>query len=510
MEHAVEAAEQPAEGTVHAARQRVLGLVVAAQQQRGKRGRQRERVDGRDHRRDRDGHRELAVELTREAADEGQRHEHGHQHQRDGDDGARHLAHRAVGRFTRREPRLDVALHVLHHHDGVVHHDADRQHQPEQAQRVDREAQHVQHGKGTDHRHRHGQQRNDRRAPGLQEQDHHQHHQHDGFEQRVDHRLDRRAHELRRVVGDAVFQAFGHVLVELFHRLANVGGDVERVGARGLEHAHADGRVVVQQRTQRVVGRAHFKAADVAQPGHGAVGAALDDDVAEFFFALQAPLRIDRELHVHARQARRCTHHAGRGLHVLAANGSHHVGGREAALRDLLRVEPDAHGVVAAAEDLHLAHAFDARERVLHVQHRVVAQVVDVVAVVRRDEVDHHRQVGRALDGRDAEPAHFLGQARLGLRDAVLHELLRLVGVGAQAERDGQREHAVGGCLAAHVEHAFDAVDLLLDGRGNGLGDHLGVGPGVRGAHHHRGRRDFRVLRDRQPAQRDQPGYQHQ
>src|SRR2546429_6422122 len=33
VEHAVEAAEQPAEGPVHAARQRVLGRIVAAQQQ---------------------------------------------------------------------------------------------------------------------------------------------------------------------------------------------------------------------------------------------------------------------------------------------------------------------------------------------------------------------------------------------------------------------------------------------------------------------------------------------
>jgi hypothetical protein len=487
-----------------------LGWSWPRSKQGGERRRQRQRVDRRDHRRDRDGHRELAIELAREAADESQRHEHGHQHQRDRDDGPGHFAHRPVGRFTRREPRLDVPLDVLHHHDGVVHHDADRQHQPEQAQRIDRETEHVQHREGTDHRHRHGQQRNDRSAPRLQEQDHDQHHQHDGFEQRVDHRFDGRAHELRRVVGDAVFQAFGHVLVELFHRLANVGRDVERVGARCLEHAHADGRVVVQQRTQRVVGSAHFEAADVAQAGHGAVGAALDDDVAEFFFALQAPLRIDRQLHVHAREARRCADHAGRGLHVLAADGSHHVAGREAALRDLLRVEPDAHRVVAAAEDLHLAHAFDARERVLHVQHRVVAQVVDVVAVVRRDEVDHHRQVGRALDGRDAQAPHFLGQARLGLRDAVLHELLGLVGVGAEAERDGEREHAVGRCLAAHVEHAFDAVDLLFERRGNGFGDHLRVGARVLGAHHHRRRRDFRVLRDRQPAQRDQAGYQHQ
>ena len=114
--------------------------------------------------------------------------------------------------------------------------------------------------------------------------------------------------------------------------------------------------------------------------------------------------------------------------------------------------------------------------RSLTLQHRVVAQVGHVVAAVRRQQVHDHRQVGRALDRGDAEPAHFLGQARLGLRDAVLHQLLRLVGVGAELEGDGQRHQAVGGRLAAHVEHVLDAVDLLLERRRHRLGDHLRVG----------------------------------
>ena len=54
-----------------------------------------------------------------------------------------------------------------------------------------RETQRVHHGERADERHRHGGQRNDRRAPGLQEQDHDDHHQQDGFEQCVHHRLDR-------------------------------------------------------------------------------------------------------------------------------------------------------------------------------------------------------------------------------------------------------------------------------------------------------------------------------
>ena len=43
-------------------------------------------------------------------------------------------------RLHRRLAQLDVPLHVLHHHDRVVHDDADGEHQAEERQRVEREA----------------------------------------------------------------------------------------------------------------------------------------------------------------------------------------------------------------------------------------------------------------------------------------------------------------------------------------------------------------------------------
>src|SRR5262249_33911858 len=57
------------------------------------------------------------------------------------------------------KPRLDVVLHRLHHHDGVVDHETDGQHQAEERQRVNREAQEREHRKGADQGHRHRQQR---------------------------------------------------------------------------------------------------------------------------------------------------------------------------------------------------------------------------------------------------------------------------------------------------------------------------------------------------------------
>ena len=101
---------------------------------------------------------------------------------------------------------------------------------------------------------------------------------------------------------------------------------------------------------------------DVAQPRDFAVGAGLDDDLAELLLGLQPSLRIDGELQIEPDLARRCADHAGCRLHVLRPDFAHHVGCRKAALGDLLRIQPDAHRIVAGAEQLHLTDAFDARQ----------------------------------------------------------------------------------------------------------------------------------------------------
>ena len=214
--------------------------MLALEDQHAQRRRERQRDDAGDHHRDGDGHRELAVQLAGQAAEEGDRHEHRAQRQHDGDDRAGHLAHRLDRGLARRQVLLvHDALDVLQHDDGVVHHDADREHHAEQRQRVDRVAEQEQAGEGADQRHRHRGERDQRRAPVLQEQEHHQEHQHHRLDQRLHHFADRHLDEARGVVGDGVGQArresasTSSVIVFL-----HVVGDLERVGARLQEDAH--------------------------------------------------------------------------------------------------------------------------------------------------------------------------------------------------------------------------------------------------------------------------------
>ena len=85
-----------------------------------------------------------------------------------------------------------------------------------------------------------------------------------------------------------------------------------------------------------------------------------------------------------------------------------------------------------------------------------------------------------------------VGQDRLGQRDAVLHQHLGHVQIDAVLERHRQRVGAVVGALRRHVQHVFDAVDLLLDRGGDGVGHDLGVGSGIDGRDFDRRRRDVR------------------
>ena len=109
------------------------------------------------HRRD-DGRRELAVDDARRSAEEDHRQEHRREHQRDGDERHLDLLHRDDRRFLGRQLGLLVknAFDVLDDDDRVVDQQADREHEAEQGQRVDREAQDVEHPERAEQHDRNG------------------------------------------------------------------------------------------------------------------------------------------------------------------------------------------------------------------------------------------------------------------------------------------------------------------------------------------------------------------
>ncbi len=164
------------------------------QQQRGQRGRQRQRDQARDQRGRGNRQRELPIELTGDAGDERRRHEHRRQDERDGHQRAADFVHRRRAASRGVMPSMEIAFHVLHHHDRIVHDDADREDEPEQRERVQREAERLEHRERADERHGNREQRNDRRAPRLEEEDH----DHDHEDRRLEDGLLNFAHRLAR------------------------------------------------------------------------------------------------------------------------------------------------------------------------------------------------------------------------------------------------------------------------------------------------------------------------
>ncbi len=375
VEKAVERTENPAEQTIDKPGREIFRGAVWLQQQRSQRRRERQRVDGGDHRGNRYRHRKLLVELTGHTGEERHRHEHRAQHQRNGDNRPGHFTHRLMRRRKRGKPLFDISFDVFHHHDGIVHHDTNRQHQPEQAQSIQRKAEQIENTERAHHRYRHRDQRNDRRAPGLQEQDHHQHNQHHRFQQRLHHRADRITHKHRRVVRRRPFHIVRESCGQFVHFGAHRVRQIDGVCPRRLEDTNPDRVLVVELRTQRIAAGTHLNTRHVAQADDRTILRCFQDNIAELIFGMQTALGVYGDQEIALFRQRLGAKLPGGHLHVLLLHRCHHVGGRQPARRHLVRVQPDAHRIFARAKNLYLPHAGQTRQLVLHLQRGVVTHV---------------------------------------------------------------------------------------------------------------------------------------
>ena len=157
---------------------RTLAHEIAADHRR-----HRQRHHGGDRDREHQRYREFAEQAADDAAHEQQRNEGGDQRHADRDHGEADLA-RALQRGAQgRIALLQIAEHVLDHHDGIVDHEADAHGQRHQRQVVDGKAGEPHGRKGAGERQWHRDSGGERRRRPAQEQRHHQHDQQDGGQQ---------------------------------------------------------------------------------------------------------------------------------------------------------------------------------------------------------------------------------------------------------------------------------------------------------------------------------------
>ena len=211
------------------------------------RGAQRQRVERREEEREHDRQRELVVEPAGEPRNERHGHEHRGQHESDRDDRRGHLGHRVPRRLPQRLAQLELTLHVLDDDDRVVHDQPDRQHQPAQRQRIDREAEGRHQRKRGHQRDRDRDHRDDRRPEPLEEDEHDDHDQHERLDQRVLDLLDVLVDVPRRVVDDPILQARRKAPGKLIHLGPDLADDVERIRVGKLVDRDRARRLAVER-----------------------------------------------------------------------------------------------------------------------------------------------------------------------------------------------------------------------------------------------------------------------
>ncbi|KQP28159.1 hypothetical protein ASF27_05930 [Methylobacterium sp. Leaf102] len=329
------------------------------------------------------------------------------------------------------------------------------QNQGEQGQRVDGVAEHRHGGERADERHRDREQRNDGGAHVLQEDDDHEDDEGDGFVGRHFERLDRRAYEeLGRIVGHSEFDARGPIALQRRHRGLDRFGALERVRARALEDEQGDGGRVVDVGVGAVLPCAEFGAADIPQPDDAAAAGVADDEILEFLRLPEPALHGDRGLERPAGGRGRLREHAAGDLDVLRAERVHDLHRGHAHLRDLVRIKPYPHGVFARAHRLNAADGGQPAQHRHDALKRIVRQIELIPAPIGRNELHDEQEVGGVLRHGHADAADDLREAWLGEGHPVLHQELRLIEIGADAERHGVAEAAVLRRLRLHASDA--------------------------------------------------------
>ena len=321
-----------------------------------------------------------------------------------------------------------MAVDVLQHDDGVVDHQADGEHQRQQRQRIDGEAEGVHQREGADQRDGNGDERDQRRPDGAEEEENDQDDENDGLADGVVDVLDRLGDEHRLVVGDADFHPLRQRLPDARQDLLHLLRHVEGIGRRLLDDAQRDGGLAVEADHAPLIERAELGMTDIFKPHEIAVGL-LDDQVIELIRRAQVGLGENGELALLALDA------AGRHLDILAPERGLDVLRRQLVGGEALRIEPNAHGIFAFAEQTHLGNAGKRGELILDVALGIVGDLQRRMPVAEKCQMEDRLGVG--LDLLDDRLVDFVRQPATHAADPVAHVCRGIVGIAVELEAHG-------------------------------------------------------------------------
>ena len=248
-----------------------------------------------------------------------------------------------------------------------------------------------------------------------------------------------------------------------------------------------------------VVLRSQFHSRHVLHAHDPGVGRLANHDVLELFGRSEAALGAHRIGELLSLGNWLAAHLSGRVHGVLRLKRRDDFRNGDLQLRQLVRLHPQAHGILARAKYLNDAHALHASQRVVQIDVGVVGEEICVVGALRRIEGHQHQRREHRFLHCNAVVGDVHRKLRRGLRFTALRQDQIRVGIRIHVEIDDHSHLAVGGGIERiHVVHVVDAAHLLFDGRGHGLFDGLGVGADIDGRDLNLRRRDGGELGDGQ------------
>src|SRR5208282_3595615 len=176
--------------------------------------------------------------------------------------------------------------------------------------------------------------------------------------------------------------------------------------------------VVIQGRA--VVFGSQLGATDVAQVNERPIGIALQDDVIELRGFGETADGADADLELLAGDRRLGADLSGGDFDVLLLESADHIVGGKGTAGHAYGIEPQAHGVLAFAEDFDVGHAGYTLKVVADIDVQVIAHEERGVACVRGEDARAENEILRSLGDRNSDLLHRVGETSLRGVDTVL------------------------------------------------------------------------------------------
>ncbi|MNY12202.1 hypothetical protein D3C86_1452710 [compost metagenome] len=150
------------------------------------------------------------------------------------------------------------------------------------------------------------------------------------------------------------------------------------------------------------------------------------------------------------------------GRNVLLAQGFDYLIGRYIIGQQLIRLQPNPHGIIFLAHDLGTAYPIDTLQFLKDIDIGKVVNKVFVCIVIGTGDVEVHQHTVYLFLGGYPGFDHLFGQLIQHGGDAVLHIYRCNVGISTNFEVNGNHSDAVIARNGGHIGHTWYAIDGLL------------------------------------------------